>query len=176
MNSNTITNSMKLKQRAVTLAVCLVFMIISTLFLRLYLVGRSSHSASVVPRVIGSPLVIAASDSAALSVSHESPWTKPPARVKNRTQIFDEVKEVAAVPLLEKTWNMWYGWVRQDTFYPEDAFPSGQMWQLLKAMAEAPIVKLDVGEKGTQLKASVLLKGRQKALFKPRRYGLLIEW
>ena len=46
------------------------------------------------------------------------------------------------------------------------------MRDILLHMATAPIVRFDVGYKGTQLKALVELEGGQLAVFKPKRYDI----
>ncbi|CAI8055918.1 Glycosaminoglycan xylosylkinase [Geodia barretti] len=66
-------------------------------------------------------------------------------------------------------WKVWGSWVRQDHFYPDDAFWSADMDSILHAMATYPILSFDVGHRGTQLKASMFL-GEQRTAFKPRRY------
>ena len=68
----------------------------------------------------------------------------------------------------KEPWTTWHMWVKQDQFYPEDMFWSPEMSSILNAMATYPITSFDVGHRGTQLKASVLL-GTQKAVFKPMR-------
>ena len=65
-------------------------------------------------------------------------------------------------------WKVWGSWVRQDHFYPDDAFWSADMDSILHAMATYPIMSFDVGHRGTQLKASMFL-GEQRTAFKPRR-------
>ena len=65
-------------------------------------------------------------------------------------------------------WKVWQSWVRQDHFYPEDAFWSEDMNSILNAMATYPITSFDVGHRGTQLKVSMLL-GEQRTAFKPMR-------
>ena len=75
----------------------------------------------------------------------------------------------------EESWILWQGWVKEDNFYPEGVFFSGEMWKVLKAMSETPLTKFGVGIRGTQLKASVVLLGGQKAVFKPKRSILTVE-
>ena len=65
-------------------------------------------------------------------------------------------------------WQVWHSWVKQDQFYPEDVFWSKEMNSILHAMATYPITLFDVGHKGTQLKASMLLD-KQRTAFKPKR-------
>lgn len=72
-------------------------------------------------------------------------------------------------------WKLWHEWVKEESFYPEGAFHSGKMWRVLRAMSETPITKFGVGVRGTQLKASVVLQGGQKAVFKPKRCGYVMS-
>ena len=81
------------------------------------------------------------------------------------------VGDEAAVPVKdspEVAWEIWQKWVKPDYLYPENAFWSDEMNQILTAMATAPITSFGVGHKGTQLKATVML-GEQKTAFKPMR-------
>lgn len=66
-------------------------------------------------------------------------------------------------------WRVWQSWVKQDHFYPSDAFWSKDMDSILHAMATNPITSFDVGHRGTQLKVSMFL-GEQRTAFKPMRY------
>ena len=68
----------------------------------------------------------------------------------------------------EMAWEIWQKWVKPNYLYPEDAFWSDEMNQILNAMATAPITSFGVGHKGTQLKATMML-GEQKTAFKPMR-------
>ena len=45
------------------------------------------------------------------------------------------------------------------------------MRRLLNSMSTKPIVKALVGYRGTQLKATFILRGEQKVVFKPMRYS-----
>ncbi|XP_035685479.1 glycosaminoglycan xylosylkinase-like [Branchiostoma floridae] len=64
-------------------------------------------------------------------------------------------------------WTIAASWVSSRHIYPEDAEELGG---ILRAMATAEITHADVGYKGTQLKALLVLNGHQKAVFKPKRY------
>ncbi len=65
-------------------------------------------------------------------------------------------------------WNIWQRWVNLDQLYPEGAFWSDQMNQLLKSMATARITSFGGGNLRIvkHLKIITYL-GKQKALFKP---------
>lgn len=65
-------------------------------------------------------------------------------------------------------WAIWKSWVKPEFLYPDKKFLSEEMNHILATMATAPISSFDVGYKGTQLKAMVML-GRQKIVFKPKR-------
>ena len=71
-------------------------------------------------------------------------------------------------PLGVDPWSLWHSWVKQDWFYPKDAFLSREMNSILHAMATYPITSFDVGHKGTQLKVSMYLN-KQRTAFKPMR-------
>lgn len=151
---------MKLKQRAFLLSAFCALVILSTVALRLYLTSHSRSAGSTLGTV-----AVAGGDVPFIPVSSAIIQSS---RVKAKTEK-RHVNLSIIHPSYENTWKMWQSWVKEDAFYPTEAFNSGRMRQLLEAMARAPIVRFGIGEKGTQLKASVVLQGQQKALFKPRR-------
>ena len=67
-------------------------------------------------------------------------------------------------------WDMWMRWPHSDAILPEGVYDMKNITTLLQAMAVAPVERMDVGYRGTQLKASLHLKGGQVAVFKPKRY------
>lgn len=69
-----------------------------------------------------------------------------------------------------KPWRVWSSWVQSDVLYSNTSFYSDDMNMILNAMSTYPVTSFDVGYKGTQLKASMYLKGNQKTVFKPMRY------
>ncbi|KAE8610409.1 hypothetical protein XENTR_v10012112 [Xenopus tropicalis] len=69
---------------------------------------------------------------------------------------------------LQSPWEIASQWVVPREVYPED---SPEMGAVLHSMATKKIVKADVGYKGTQLKALLVLEGGQKVVFKPKRYS-----
>jgi len=71
---------------------------------------------------------------------------------------------------LNTAWQVWRSWPNSKQLYEEQHFSSNQMADILHHMVTAPIVNLDVGHRGTQLKALVTLQGDQLAVFKPKRY------
>lgn len=94
---------------------------------------------------------------------------------KNSEKLSDQVtkekpigSERDEIPLGIDPWNLWHSWVKQDWFYPKDAFWSREMNSILHAMATYPITSFDVGHKGTQLKVSMYLN-KQRTAFKPMR-------
>nr|XP_054770184.1 glycosaminoglycan xylosylkinase-like [Lytechinus pictus] len=64
-------------------------------------------------------------------------------------------------------WKKAEGWVTSSEITPSSAKDLGSV---LYAMAHAPITKADVGFKGTQLKARLMLAGGQLVVYKPKRY------
>ena len=71
-------------------------------------------------------------------------------------------------------WHVWRTWPQSNELYTEKQFNSSEMKDILHHMATASIVRFDVGHKGTQLKALVELEGGQLAVFKPKRYNMMI--
>lgn len=67
-------------------------------------------------------------------------------------------------------WDVWRSWPHSTQLYTEQQFNSNEMRDILYHMVTAPIVRFDVGHKGTQLKALIELEGGQRAVFKPKRY------
>uniref|UniRef100_UPI00358ED66F glycosaminoglycan xylosylkinase-like n=1 Tax=Myxine glutinosa TaxID=7769 RepID=UPI00358ED66F len=65
-------------------------------------------------------------------------------------------------------WEVAAQWVIPREIYPEEA---PEMAAVLNAMATSKIVHADIGFKGTQLKALLVLEGGQKVVFKPKRYS-----
>ncbi len=90
---------------------------------------------------------------------------------------FGKFPHIGKPPLLDLTpvpfvkinpWSVWERWVTQDHFYPEGAFYSSEMNQILETLATSQVTELGLGYKGTQLKATMMLGG-QKTVFKPKR-------
>lgn len=77
---------------------------------------------------------------------------------------------VELVPKLDHTlqspWEIAAQWVVPREVYPEE---TPELGAILHAMATKKIIKADVGYKGTQLKALLILEGGQKVVFKPKR-------
>ncbi|KAG8555452.1 hypothetical protein GDO81_017705 [Engystomops pustulosus] len=67
---------------------------------------------------------------------------------------------------LQSPWEIASQWVVPREVYPED---TPEMGAVLHAMATKKIIRADVGYKGTQLKALLVLDGGQKVVFKPKR-------
>ena len=91
---------------------------------------------------------------------------------------FGKFPHIGKPPLLDLTpvpfvkinpWSVWERWVTQDHFYPEGAFYSSEMNQILETLATSQVTELGLGYKGTQLKATMMLGG-QKTVFKPKRW------
>ncbi|VFV28960.1 glycosaminoglycan xylosylkinase-like [Lynx pardinus] len=79
---------------------------------------------------------------------------------------------VELVPKLDHTlqspWEIAAQWVVPREVYPEE---TPELGAIMHAMATKKIIKADVGYKGTQLKALLILEGGQKVVFKPKRYN-----
>ncbi|XP_030061281.1 glycosaminoglycan xylosylkinase [Microcaecilia unicolor] len=69
---------------------------------------------------------------------------------------------------LQSPWEIAAQWVVPREVYPEEA---PELGAILHAMATKKVIKADVGYKGTQLKALLILEGGQKVVFKPKRYS-----
>lgn len=80
--------------------------------------------------------------------------------------------EVELAPKLDHTlqspWEIAAQWVVPREVYPEE---TPELGAIMHAMATKKIIKADVGYKGTQLKALLILEGGQKVVFKPKRYN-----
>ncbi|XP_026524994.1 glycosaminoglycan xylosylkinase [Pseudonaja textilis] len=68
---------------------------------------------------------------------------------------------------LQSPWEIAAQWVVPREVYPEE---TPELGAVMHAMATKKIIKADVGYKGTQLKALLVLEGGQKVVFKPKRY------
>lgn len=73
---------------------------------------------------------------------------------------------------LQSPWEIASQWVGPREVYPEE---TPELAAVLTSLSTAKIERADVGYKGTQLKALLVLDGGQKVVFKPKRSGLL-EW
>lgn len=70
-----------------------------------------------------------------------------------------------------RPWKIWSDWVREDVLYPNGVLHSNEMDLILHGLSSYPITRLDLGYKGTQLKASMYLEGGQRTVFKPMRFS-----
>ncbi|KAG2461943.1 glycosaminoglycan xylosylkinase [Polypterus senegalus] len=68
---------------------------------------------------------------------------------------------------LQSPWEVAAQWVGPREVYPDE---TPELGAVLAAMATSRIERADVGYKGTQLKALLVLEGGQKVVFKPKRY------
>ena len=66
-------------------------------------------------------------------------------------------------------WMIWASWVKPKVFYSPDVFWSEEMNSILHALATSPVTSLELGHRGTQLKATMYLQGDQRTVFKPKR-------
>ncbi|XP_076064914.1 glycosaminoglycan xylosylkinase-like isoform X2 [Oratosquilla oratoria] len=91
------------------------------------------------------------------------------------TKLIERLKEdVTKRGYTDDPWYLAQKWASQVSLIPERARGLGD---ILAAMSGAPIIAADVGYKGTQLKATLTLKGGQRVIFKPKWYdrGEVIE-
>lgn len=80
----------------------------------------------------------------------------------------DKIKTLSVT----SAWHVWRSWPQSTELYTESQFNSSEMKEILHYMATAPIIRFNVGYKGTQLKALVELEGGQRTVFKPKRYDI----
>lgn len=71
---------------------------------------------------------------------------------------------------LQSPWEIASQWVGPREVYPEE---TPELAAVLTALSTARIERADVGYKGTQLKALLVLDGGQKVVFKPKRSAML---
>ena len=71
---------------------------------------------------------------------------------------------------LQSPWEIASQWVGPREVYPEE---TPELADVLTALSTARIERADVGYKGTQLKALLVLDGGQKVVFKPKRSDFL---
>lgn len=71
---------------------------------------------------------------------------------------------------LQSPWEIASQWVGPREVYPEE---TPELAAVLTSLSSARIERADVGYKGTQLKALLVLDGGQKVVFKPKRSGLI---
>lgn len=67
---------------------------------------------------------------------------------------------------LQSPWEVAAQWVGPREVYPDE---TPELAAVLNALATARVERADVGYKGTQLKALLVLDGGQKVVFKPKR-------
>lgn len=67
---------------------------------------------------------------------------------------------------LQSPWEVAGQWVGPREVYPEE---TPELSAVLTALGTARVERADVGYKGTQLKALLILDGGQKVVFKPKR-------
>lgn len=72
---------------------------------------------------------------------------------------------------LQSPWEIASQWVGPREVYPEE---TPELAAVLTSLSTARIERADVGYKGTQLKALLVLDGGQKVVFKPKRSALSI--
>lgn len=73
---------------------------------------------------------------------------------------------------LQSPWEIASQWVGPREVYPEE---TPELAAVLTSLSTAKIERADVGYKGTQLKALLVLDGGQKVVFKPKRLDVF-KW
>lgn len=66
-------------------------------------------------------------------------------------------------------WELWQDMVRETELTERGSEGKSKLNAIVKALQTSPIIQMSVGYRGTQLKASMFLKGSQKIVFKPKR-------
>ncbi|XP_046963572.1 glycosaminoglycan xylosylkinase homolog isoform X1 [Vanessa cardui] len=84
---------------------------------------------------------------------------------KNLISSFNTTKNVKT----ESIWSMTENWISEDSLFPHE---NGAAGKILHAIQTTQIALVDNAPKGTQLKLLLLLEGKQKIFFKPKRYNL----
>ncbi|XP_047541462.1 glycosaminoglycan xylosylkinase homolog isoform X2 [Vanessa atalanta] len=69
----------------------------------------------------------------------------------------------------ESIWSETQNWISEDSLFPHE---NGAAGKILHAIQTTQIALVDNAPKGTQLKLLLLLEGKQKIFFKPKRYNL----
>uniref|UniRef100_A0A671NGR0 Glycosaminoglycan xylosylkinase n=1 Tax=Sinocyclocheilus anshuiensis TaxID=1608454 RepID=A0A671NGR0_9TELE len=77
-------------------------------------------------------------------------------------------KEARLTHTLQSPWEVAAQWVGPREVFPDE---TPELAAVLNALATARVERADVGYKGTQLKALLVLDGGQKVVFKPKRYA-----
>ena len=72
---------------------------------------------------------------------------------------------------LQSPWEIASQWVGPREVYPEE---TPELAAVLTSLSTARIERADVGYKGTQLKALLVLDGGQKVVFKPKRCVVVV--
>ncbi|CAH2102305.1 unnamed protein product [Euphydryas editha] len=70
---------------------------------------------------------------------------------------------------IDTIWSETQNWFNEDSLFPHD---NGTAGKILHAIQTTQIALVDNAPKGTQLKLLLLLEGKQKIYFKPKRYNL----
>ncbi|CAG4978058.1 unnamed protein product [Parnassius apollo] len=84
---------------------------------------------------------------------------------KNLISLFNS----SAVINLKNVWHETENWISDESLFPHT---NGVPGQILHAIQNTQIAHVDNAPKGTQLKLLLLLEGKQKLYFKPKRYNL----
>lgn len=66
-------------------------------------------------------------------------------------------------------WQIWSAMVKSRQLTPKEGRHSDDVGMILEALSYKPIIGAGIGHRGTQLKATLILEGNQKVVFKPMR-------
>lgn len=155
---------MKLKQRVVVTStlvlICVLFLVLRLLLLTF----ENNQDISPQHTTPSEHHMTSSKNHVILSENHVTSTINPKTIVKS-----NKILPITPGQLTTRPWEIWAKWVNSDVLYPSSVFYSSDMDMILRALSSYPIKSFDVGYRGTQLKATLLLAGNQKAVFKPRR-------
>ncbi|XP_060808734.1 glycosaminoglycan xylosylkinase homolog [Amyelois transitella] len=99
-----------------------------------------------------------------------------PSQYKNRNPKYTPIQRSLVqsfnstkLNIIKDVWQYSKNWESEESLFPQE---SGILGKLLQKMRKATIYLVDVAPKGSQMKLSLLLEGKNKVLFKPKRYEL----
>lgn len=66
-------------------------------------------------------------------------------------------------------WQIWSDMVKNRQLTPKENDENDDVGMILEALSYKPIIAAGIGHRGTQLKATLILEGHQRVVFKPMR-------
>ena len=82
---------------------------------------------------------------------------------------FIRTKTTQSLMLSKPAWELWQDMVKEREVTPPGQEGKMKVDAIVKALQTTPVIQMSVGYRGTQLKASMILKGNQRTVFKPKR-------